>query len=460
MNETTYDVRVWAIQTNHRAGGRRTYTVRWKVGGRPPFKETYQTRALADSFRSDLISAMRRGEPFDVTTGRPVSMERATNDSTWFAFACDYVDMKWPNAAATYRRSIAEALVTVTCAMFRNERGKPDDKLVRKSLYRWAFNTQQRNSEDRPQAVTEAIKWVERNTRPVADLAEPDVLRAVLNSIARLLDGTTAGPTVVNRKRAVLYNAIEYAVERKLLGKNPLPELKWKAPKITHEVDKRAVANPVQARTLLNAVRHVQRSGARLRACYACSYYAALRPEEAINLRRHNVVLPAQDDEWGEFHLERAAPHAGREWTDNGTPRDERGLKHRGPDEIRVVPIPPELVVILREHLRQYGTGPGGRIFTGDQGGEIPVITYNRVWRKARAATFVPDVLASPLAGTPYSLRHACVSTWLNGGVPATQVAEWAGHSVEVLLSVYAKCLHGQDHLARRRIEQALRGGE
>jgi hypothetical protein len=48
------------------------------------------------------------------------------------------------------------------------------------------------------------------------------------------------------------------------------------------------------------------------------------------------------------------------------------------------------------------------------------------------------------------------VSTWLNAGVPPTQVAEWAGHSVEVLLKVYAKCLDGQDRLARRRISEAL----
>jgi hypothetical protein len=48
------------------------------------------------------------------------------------------------------------------------------------------------------------------------------------------------------------------------------------------------------------------------------------------------------------------------------------------------------------------------------------------------------------------------VSTWLNGGVPATTVAEWAGHSVEVLLRIYAKCLDGGDALVRRRVEAAL----
>jgi hypothetical protein len=41
--------------------------------------------------------------------------------------------------------------------------------------------------------------------------------------------------------------------------------------------------------------------------------------------------------------------------------------------------------------------------------------------------------------------------------VPPVQVAEWAGHSVAVLLKVYAKCIDGQDQIAKRRIEDALR---
>ncbi len=70
-----------------------------------------------------------------------------------------------------------------------------------------------------------------------------------------------------------------------------------------------------------------------------------------------------------------------------------------------------------------------------------------------------PAEAASPLAARPYDLRHAAVSTWLNAGVPATQVAEWAGHSVHVLLRVYAKCILGQEEAARRRIDAALRDG-
>jgi len=48
------------------------------------------------------------------------------------------------------------------------------------------------------------------------------------------------------------------------------------------------------------------------------------------------------------------------------------------------------------------------------------------------------------------------VSLWLNAGVPATDVARRAGHSVEVLLRVYAACIDGEDELANTRISGAL----
>ena len=52
-----------------------------------------------------------------------------------------------------------------------------------------------------------------------------------------------------------------------------------------------------------------------------------------------------------------------------------------------------------------------------------------------------PADYASPLAKRPYHLRHAAAPLWLNAGVPATRVAAWAAHSVNVLLRVYASCI-------------------
>jgi len=88
----------------------------------------------------------------------------------------------------------------------------------------------------------------------------------------------------------------------------------------------------------------------------------------------------------------------------------------------------------------------------------LPSSVYGRVWAKAREAAFTPAVAASPLAKRPYDLRHAAVSTWLNAGVEATRVAEWAGPSVAVLLRVYAKCLDGGEQAARDKVQQVMTG--
>jgi len=74
--------------------------------------------------------------------------------------------------------------------------------------------------------------------------------------------------------------------------------------------------------------------------------------------------------------------------------------------------------------------------------------------RRSRHRANVDD--ASPLAKRPYDLRHACASTWLNAGVSPTRVAKWLGHSVDVLLRVYAKCVDGQEVADRKRIERFL----
>jgi integrase len=189
-------------------------------------------------------------------------------------------------------------------------------------------------------------------------------------------------------------------------------------------------------------------------------YYAALRPAEALHLRADECELPAKG--WGWLHLTGSTQHVGEGWGDDSGVREDRGLKHRARSAARDVPVPPALVAILRAHLDEVRAGPGGRLFTtrGYRPGPVSSVTYTRVWREARKAALTPAQARSPLAKVPYQLRHAAVSLWLNAGVPAIQVAEWAGHSVHVLLKVYAKCIDGQDQAARRRIEAALNADE
>jgi integrase len=115
--------------------------------------------------------------------------------------------------------------------------------------------------------------------------------------------------------------------------------------------------------------------------------------------------------------------------------------------------------VLLHEHLARYGTAPDGKLFVGSRRPDyLPTSTVTLAWQLARKRALSPEAAASPLARTPYDLRHAAVSTWLASGVPATEVAEWAGHSVEVLLKIYAKCLDGGKARSRAKVAAALKG--
>jgi integrase len=286
------------------------------------------------------------------------------------------------------------------------------------------------------------IKWLEAATIPVADLIGPSAgairSRALLDRISKKQDGTLAAANTANRKRAVLNNAMQYAIEMNVLPVNPLKSVKWTRPRTLKTVDPRAVVNADQARRFLASVTELGPRGERMEAFFGCMYYAALRPEEATDLRLSNLArLP--DHGWGEMTLTNSEPRSGSNWTDSGTVRERRELKHRAPGDTRTVPIHPELAKLLRNHLDQHGTGSAGRLFTLPRGGVLTDRAYLAVFHKARATAFTPGESESLLARRPYDLRHAAVSTWLNARVAPPQVAEWAGHSVDVLLRVYAQ---------------------
>lgn len=76
--------------------------------------------------------------------------------------------------------------------------------------------------------------------------------------------------------------------------------------------------------------------------------------------------------------------------------------------------------------------------------------------RNARTKALSSAQAASPLAKRPYDLRHACASLWLNSGVDATDVAERLGHSLDMLLKVYANCVDGSTDRNNARIAAGL----
>ncbi|MEV4245204.1 tyrosine-type recombinase/integrase [Streptosporangium canum] len=299
------------------------------------------------------------------------------------------------------------------------------------------------------------VRWLEAASLPLSAMEEPKHTRTALEAISRRLDGKAAAASTYRHKRAVFHHVPEYAVELGELSANPIRKVKFRKVKAGGEIDRRSVVNPEQARQLLIAVTYAGRTrGQMMAAMFACMYFAGLRPAEAAGPRKANCDLP--ETGWGARTLEKTRPESNKRYTDSGESNDERGLKHRGEKATRRVPISPELVAILRDHIDRHGVSEDGRLFRTRTGQTFPGSTVSMVWKQARSYAFTPEQVASPLARRPYDLRHAAVSLWLNAGVHAPEVAERAGHGVDVLLKVYATCIDGQHEAANKRILEAL----
>jgi integrase len=355
--------------------------------------------------------------------------------------------------AGNTRVSTMEALIAVTPVLVNDLPSAPDRDVLRQALRDWGFRMERDGSGKwcfpvPPLSAREVFSWLEKASIPVSEVTDPRYLGAAVRACGRLLDGGEAAADYFSRRRRGFSAALGYAVLLKRLSENPLGKkdlpTDWRPPKAEEEVDPRAIGNPAKVRQTLAMVSYVgRRQGPRFTAWFGCMYYAMMRPQEVANLRRSGCELPAEG--WGKLTFSESSPAPGKKWTDSGTSHEERGLKGRkkgkgrGKSPSRTVPIPPELVAMLREHIERFGAGPDGRLFRSERGNPIQPSTYWRVWDRTRRLAMTSEEYEGLLLKRPYDLRHAGITYRLNRGVPATQVAKWAGNSVDVLQRVYAQ---------------------
>jgi integrase len=98
--------------------------------------------------------------------------------------------------------------------------------------------------------------------------------------------------------------------------------MQWRTPVAACTVNPQTVASPVQVRPILSQVTRIRPE---LTAFFGCLYYAALRPEEAVALRREHLILPAHRR--GKLVLTGACLRTGAAWTIADTPRPLRARR-------------------------------------------------------------------------------------------------------------------------------------
>lgn len=455
----TYNVRLWEIKTmppDKKTGKkrRRPHGVRWITAGKE-HSQWFATKPLAKAFQSKLQQAMNKGEAFDVASGLPESMYREENSPTLLRVAREFLDHVWPDLAPNSRGRLVDGLA-VAVQGFLSEQPAAAPAQVRRVLTTYALPPASSVVDPSPE-FRQLTAWIEQHSRKVAELAHDDKAVTVLGrALRKNLDGSNAATTTVETRKGALTSALSYAVRRRYLQENPLAGVSIVTFSGSVAVDPGVVVNPLQARELLAAVTYARPRGQNRSwlPFFGTIYYGGLRPGEVRFLSDVHCKLPTKG--WGELVLPNSLGRSAARYSDDGQTYQVRSLKHRAAEHRRIVPIPPALVRLLSEHIDRVGLAEDGRLFKGQEGQPISNATYTDIWRRARKIGLPPREQGTTLAETPYTLRHAAVSSWIAAGVPLPDVAERAGHTVQMLTRVYAKFVHGTRDESNRRIQDFL----
>ncbi|CAM3867225.1 tyrosine-type recombinase/integrase [Nocardiopsis rhodophaea] len=466
---------LWKMR--ERKGRKKPYEVRWRINDVEKSR-SYKTKALAQDQERRLLGAARDGEEFSLITGEPVSWVRSKE--TVYAAAVAYARHAWgATSAGNTRRTTRDNLVRLVLAGIddkaatRDPAPAPLDR-VRSAVGNYALeftlNPDADTPEERavPRACPEGeasacLAWVQRVSRPLVDVAaSTDAALALLDRSCLRVRGT--GPRLVagdtrRRRRGVLNSMLGHAVKRGVLAANPLAGVKMRRPRSSDAVNPRTVPDWNQAGRLLRAVADSSNPADRkLLAFFTVAYLAGTRPSETRAVREDDIIWPEDitDDKavpgWGVLAAAGSRTEVGAAYTDDGAHGEDRELKGRAAGDVRMIPLPPEAVAVLRAHIATYGTAPDGRLFwyptSTDAYDVVPGKAYRRTWARARKHALTTAEKRLNVAARPYDLRHGCASYLIGEGVPTPEVARRLGHTVEVLLTIYTHWFNHQEHEA------------
>ncbi len=248
-------------------------------------------------------------------------------------------------------------------------------------------------------------------------------------------------PSSVRRLHANLRRALNVAVRWQLIQVNPASLVD--APSLTHtEVNPYTVA---EARVFLKAIR-----GMRLEARWLIAVTLGLRQGEALGLRWEDVDLTAGTLRV-RAQLQRDPSTGELVRVDTKTARSRRTL-----------PIPPSVLLALREHRERQDRERRDADSWADPGWVFATRLGTPVHPRNDYRSFREIIRQAGLRQVRlHDLRHTAASVLLAQGVPARVVMEILGHSqISVTLNTYAHVAPEIAREAAQRVEGALWGDE
>jgi integrase len=426
----------------HRKTKRRPWIARWTLNGTSASR-SFETKAQAADFLSDLRRAHRDGGAFDSDTKLPASWGRGGGGTTVAAWCLEWLARRWGHVEPKTRRSVGEALARLIGATVQGTGPAPTNA----ELFAWVSAAA---LGDTPPGGP-LTKTLARRSLPLAEL---DARRAALAAerVTRRLDPdgrvspatNPLGTDTANRHRKNIVQCLRDAQAEGLLQEVVWPELRVARTKkeraaAVAAIDTDALPTHHDALGLVGQMRTRQASHTLYQTMSFVALYTGALPSEVRAVEVRDLDLP--DEGWGELRVREAVTDAGDRWTGDdevhGDPKTGR----------RHVPIPPALVVILAKYLKDRDI-TAGRVFRTRTGGVPTLSNWGRALHRVDGSLY------------PYLFRHVAATTMLVNRVAPGEVARRLGTSIETLRKVYEGVFKDEDTRANAILDSVYGDGQ
>ncbi len=170
--------------------------------------------------------------------------------------------------------------------------------------------------------------------------------------------------------------------------------------------------------------------------------WCALRYGELTELRRKDLVIDV-DAEVGVIKIRRGVVRVDGEFK-QGPPKSDAG--------VRDVTIPPHLVPVVADHLRErVGRGAEALLWPAEHGGHLAPSTFYRHYYRAREAAGRPDLRF-------HDLRHLGAVLAAQTGATLAELMERLGHSTPAAAMRYQHAAAGRGAEIARRLSALAAG--
>lgn len=432
-----HEIRIWKISVRTRVAqdtgkknktAENSYIVRWTAFGKERSR-SFKQRVAADSWRSKLNKAIDDREPFSRDTGLPIKW--STQDKSLADWSKEWIQSQLKTWEPKSRESAARPIISLLMIMVKKEAPAAPEG-IRPEIAKWLI---EKNTPCPSWLAVCSISMEDIDAALCEKVSQRLYLKQVTKTVTEkgktteiVVDEPRAA-TVVATYRSTIRAMFAAAVAHGFLTEQPWPSAKRGKKRNKEKVQNKVIRVedlppiPEAAEALDRVISH-QPASLGYRAIIACMLYAGLRPGEARALRIENITFPEKEGESGSIFVEDATKSSTKLYTGDD---DEIGPPKTVEHDVTMVP---PLAKLLKEYI---GERKSGLLYSTRNGSPATHGNLYRAWKRA-----TPDK-----NWTLYDLRHTCATHWLGLGIDIKIIADWLGHSPEVLLGTYAGVIKG-----------------